>query len=494
MIAANACAWLNRGMPSRLFVRRAIVTTLVSAALSIFPAEAQTTNKVFRAGAATANITPWIGVQINGNFTWHSGTNVHDELHARCVVMDDGEHRLAIVVADSCMIYRETFDAAKQIVQKRSGLAPENILMSATHTHSAPASVSIFQAQADTNYQHFLSLRLADSVLRAIANMKPAKVGWGVGSEPKHVSNRRWKMQPGVKNINVFGKEDAVRMNPSPGSPELLEPAGPTDPQLPVLAVQSLDGKPIALLANYSLHYVGGTGGGIVSADYYGAFCSRVAQLLDAEHQEIPFVPMMSNGTSGDCNNMNFREVAKPQPNYEQINRVADDIAKNVVATYQKIQWHDWVPLKSAQTELTLGVRLPSAEEVAKAKTELEKAERINGQLRNRDDVYRRETVLMADFPKAVPLLLQAHRIGELGIVAIPCEVFVEIGLDIKKRSPLKPTFTIELANGYNGYLPTPEHHKLGGYETWRARSSYLEVEAAPKISAALFDLLSRVK
>ena len=56
--------------------------------------------------------------------------------------------------------------------------------------------------------------------------------------------------------------------------------------------------------------------------------------------------------------------------------------------------------------------------------------------------------------------------------------MFVEIGLEIKKKSPLKPTFTIELANGYNGYLPTPEQHELGGYETWRARSSYLEVDA----------------
>jgi hypothetical protein len=89
-----------------------------------------------------------------------------------------------------------------------------------------------------------------------------------------------------------------------------------------------------------------------------------------------------------------------------------------------------------------------------------------------------------------VELKLQAMRIGDLAICAIPCEVFVEIGLDLKKQSPFKHTFTVSLANGYNGYLPTPEHHALGGYETWRARSSYLEVDASTKITQTLVQLL----
>ena len=76
---------------------------------------------------------------------------------------------------------------------------------------------------------------------------------------------------------------------------------------------------------------------------------------------------------------------------------------------------------------------------------------------------------------------------------AIPCEVFTEIGLEIKKASPLPNTFTIELANGYNGYLPTPAQHALGGYETWRARSSYLEEDASPKVVTAVKELLASV-
>ena len=136
-------------------------------------------------------------------------------------------------------------------------------------------------------------------------------------------------------------------------------------------------------------------------------------------------------------------------------------------------------------------MRLPTAEDIARAKALLKKAG--PGPYRKREDIYARETMLLSKYPQTVRVKLQAIRIGNLGIVSSPCETFVETGLAIKQQSPLKPTFTIELANGYNGYLPTPEHHKLGGYETWRARSSYLAVDAEPKIRRTLLELLKQV-
>jgi hypothetical protein len=90
-------------------------------------------------------------------------------------------------------------------------------------------------------------------------------------------------------------------------------------------------------------------------------------------------------------------------------------------------------------------------------------------------------------------VILQAVRIGDVGIAAIPAEVFVEIGLDIRKRSPFAQTFTISLANGSYGYLPTPEQHKLGGYETWRG-TNRLEVEASAKMVDALTGLLTKLR
>jgi len=487
---------MRSNFPFRISPRFLFCCVTLLACCQLAVAEAK---KIFRAGAAASNISPWMGISINGNMSDHKGTNLHDDLHARALVLDDGETRLAIVVADSCMIYREIFDEAKKIVHEKSGLATENILMSATHTHEAPAAVSIFQSDANKEYQHFLTLRLADAVLQAINNLAPAKIGWAVGSEPRHVFNRRWKMKPGVINKDMFGgTNDLVRMNPRPGSPEILEPAGPTDPEVPILSVQSLDGKPMALLANYSMHYCGGTADHDFSADYFGAFCDRIGQLLGvppSREQEPAFVAILSNGTSGNCNSINFRETLRPQAPFEHMHRVANDVAEAAFAAYQKIEYHDWVPLKVAQKEILLGVRLPSKGEVEKAKIQLAKAPRPNGQLNSwSTDVYARETVLLSEFPAQMPLIIQTFRIGDLGIAAIPCEVFAEIGLELKKKSPFQPSFTIELANGYNGYLPTPAQHKLGGYETWRARSSYLETEASPKITSTVLELFHRLQ
>ena len=112
---------------------------------------------------------------------------------------------------------------------------------------------------------------------------------------------------------------------------------------------------------------------------------------------------------------------------------------------------------------------------------------------RNTIESYARETVLLSQMPPTREMKLQAVRIGELGITALPYEAFGSTGLEIKKRSPLKPTFNIDLANGYYGYLPPPDQHKLGGYTSWRARTSMLEVDAEPKVVATILELLETV-
>src|SRR5688500_780376 len=162
-----------------------------------FSAVAQS-GKVFKAGAAASNITPWLGVSINGGFRDHIATNVHDELHARCVVMDDGQTRLALVVVDSCMVPREIFDKAKRFASQRTGIPASNMLMSATHTHSAPTATPVFQSDPDPDYQKFLARRIADGVWRAANNLAPARIGWGSAQVPEHVFNRRWFMKPGT--------------------------------------------------------------------------------------------------------------------------------------------------------------------------------------------------------------------------------------------------------------------------------------------------------
>ncbi|MHC5541858.1 hypothetical protein ACYOEI_26870, partial [Singulisphaera rosea] len=170
------------------------------------------------------------------------------------------------------------------------------------------------------------------------------------------------------------------------------------------------------------------------------------------------------------------------------IDTVSESVANAAFAAYKTIRFRDQAPIVVRESLLPLKLRMPDAGEVARAKDVLAKAS--GRALQGLGEIYARETVLLSQGAPEAELKLQAVRIGDLGIAAIPCEVFSETGLAIKKFSPLKPTFTIELANGYNGYLPPPERHKLGGYETWRARSSCLEVDAEPKVRAEILRLL----
>lgn len=441
------------------------------------------------AGAFAQDVTPThFPISVNGGMADRKATAAQDPLHARCLVLDDGTTKLALVVVDSCMIPRELIDAAKALAEKKTGIPAKHMLISATHTHTAPTVAGVFQSDPDEKYVAFLTEKIAEGIAKAHANLAPAKLGWGVAAEPNQVFNRRWRMKPDVVSADPFGgKADRVKMNPGYQNPGLLEPAGPVDPEVSVLAVRSADDRPLAVLANYSLHYVGDRPA--LSADYFGVFADAIGRELKAGPG---FVGILSNGTSGDVNNVNYKDAApgKRVPG-ERSRLVAEAVAAAAKKAATASTYHDSATLAVAEKELELAVRKPTADDVTRAAAILEKAK--GRELKGVEEIYARETVLLAKYPDTVRAKVQAMRIGELGVVAIPCEVFAEIGLAIKRQSPLKPTFTVSLANGYNGYLPTPAHHALGGYETWRARSSYLEASASEKITAAAMELLGGV-
>lgn len=445
-----------------------------------------------RAGAYAADITPeFFPVSSNGGMTDRQATSAHDPLHARCLVLDNGETSIAIVVCDSCAIPREIFDAARQRASATTGIPAEHMLMSATHTHSAVTVTGLFQSEPEPAYVEFLKERIAEGITRAHRQLEPARVGWGVAEDPTQVFNRRWFTDSGIVNEDPFGRTtDVVRMNPGFDQSITDRPSGPVDPEIGLLSVQSVEGRPIALLANYSLHYVGGVPGDMLSADYFAEFASLIAQRIGATAVDPPFVGIMSNGTSGNINNIDY-SAAGPiaaQP-FERMRIVAASVADAAAGALDRIQYHAWVPLKVATREVELKVRKPDPAELQAAQAMLAGAG--PGPYSDRKLIYARETVLLSEYPETVRALLQAIRIGDLGIVSSPCETFVETGLAIKEGSPLQPAFCIELANGYNGYLPTPEHHEWGGYETWRARSSYLAADSEPFIRSTLLDLLS---
>lgn len=463
--------------------------------LGFLGGETSGAEKVFRAGAHAMEITPpKFPISVNGGMSDHFATGAHDPLNARCLVLDDGTTKIALVTCDSCMILRKVHDSARKQTEKLTGIPETNILISATHTHSAPSSANVFQSDADEDYMKFLAERIAAGIATAHEGLKPARIGWGVGENSDQVFNRRWKLKEGVTNADPFDrKRDVVQMNPGHGNMNKEVPAGPIDPKVTVIAVQDLEGKPVAAYANYSLHYVGGVPGDLVSADYYGVFAELLRQKLRGGEG---FLAMMSNGTSGDINNINYA-LDKPSVRgpMEQIRIVGESVSTTAAEAIGKIEYRDWVPLGVRVTELDLGVRKPAAEELTRAEKLVADAKQAGKkQLSTVQEIYARESLKLADYPEKVPVRLQALRIGDVGITAIPCEVFVEIGLELKEKSPFGTTLNVSLANGYNGYLPTARQHEWGGYETWRARSSYLEEGAAEKITAALLPMLEELK
>lgn len=469
-----------------------ILSLLLSASGGTYlPAQKQ----VFKAGASFSNVTPNLGDAIVGNTDMPPATYIHDQLYAKSLVLDDGTTKLAFVLIDNVSIDREVFDAAKKKIYDETGIPAGNILMAATHTHSGTSARGIgsrlrgwhLEEPLD-EYQAFLARRIADGVRVALANLEPAKIAWGSFDAPEHVFVRRWVMKDSVNS--PLGHKEIVRMNPGFLNPGMLRPSGPVDPEFSFLAVQSQAGKPIAILGNYSLHYVGGVPKGHISADYFAVFGNRLEELLGVRYQSPSFVGILSNGTSANVNNRDLTKPDEARAPYEKMQMVGSDLAERVYRKYKELKFKDWVPLGSSQTELTLAVRRADPELLSK----ISRVTSVPGKKPAVGAAYiPRILQLEYEWPDSIDVLIQVVSIGDLAITGIPFEVFTQTGLEIKSRSPFKDTFTVSLANGGYGYLPTPEEHKLGGYETWLSVNK-VEKEASTKISGRVIELMRQLK
>lgn len=451
-------------------------------------AEAKT---CLRAGAAKVDITPEPGVSLDGPISKNGPvTGVHDRLYARAVMLDDGTTRLAIVVSDACIIGPDVYDAAKAIVHKETGLATDRMLMAATHTHAAPRAIHISTGPLDDQYHEFLARQIAAAVLQAQKNLAPAQVGYGSFDKPEFIRCRRHLCEPGSVGENPFGESGERCKSVAGKSSAVIKPAGPIDPQVSILSLRQADGKPLAVLANFSVHYCGGYKRGQVSADYFGHFAQALEAKLDAGEDHPPFVGIMSNGTSGNAGAV--ERGGKKHAAFEWMKQSGQILANEALRVVNKIEYQSDMTLAMQEAELKFAVRRPDEERVAWAKAVLANPKGPHPHRWTR--VYAQETLHLSKYPETTTTKIQAIRIGDLGIVGLACEVFAETGLAIKKQSPLAATFSIELSNGYSGYLPPPEQHEIGGYETWPARSSHLEIQAEPRIRAEAIRLLCEVQ
>ena len=447
---------------------------------------------VFRAGAVAVDITPKLfPLNMPGGFSANMAEKAHDPLHSRALVLSDGVTTLAMVVVDNLGAGPEVVDEVKALASAKTGIPVDKMLICSTHTHTGPSLNK--RSDAATAYWKVFVDGVAGSIIQAHAALKPAAFGAAAHPLPDEVFNRRWYLKPGKMPLNPFGRLDKVKMNPGT-SPEVLDhPAGPTDPDITVISLQDTKRKPLALFANYSLHYVGGSPAGEMSADYFGEF-SRV--MPSRVRGDEGFVAMMSNGTSGDINNIPFGVVRPPREPFEQIRIVAQKAADTAWHALQKIEKHRQdITLGMVQREITLKYRRPSAQDIAEAKAILaikdkDAIEKLPRLAKN----YAGSVIGSAERPEAtITVKIQALRIGDLVVCGIPFETFVETGLDLKKRSLFPQTMVIGLANGRHGYLPTPEQHQLGGYETWLG-TNVVQEDASVILTQNLMEMLGELK
>jgi hypothetical protein len=448
-----------------------------------------------RVGTALVDVTPkTFPVLVNGGMTSRSIETVKSAVNARALVLDDGKERLAIVVVDSCMMGRPFLDEAKQLAAARTKIKPERMLISATHTHSAPASMGCLGTDADPVYVPYLREKLAEAIAAAEKTLTPAKVGWGSIDANEFTALRQWIRRPDRVVEDPFGNL-TVRANMHAGRnwDDAVGEAGPEDPELSMIAFQTRDGRPLAVLANFSMHYFGD---GAIGADYFGLFCEGLKKQIagdtpaEAKDGEAPFLGLLSHGCSGDIWRQDYTKPAGERGEKRTIDEYTAGLLERALAAYQKIEYRDEADLAMAEARMTLKYRVPDKQRVEWAKRVV--AEMGNRLPKTPTEVYAREQIIL-DERKQTEIVVQAVRIGEIGIATTPNETYALSGLKIKAHSPLKHTMVIELANGGDGYIPPPDMHSLGGYNTWAARSAGLEVDAEPKIVEQAIGLLERV-
>jgi hypothetical protein len=413
-----------------------------------------------RAGAAAVEINPPKGTPLAGYYSPRGAQMVLYNLYSKAIVLEQGDTRVALVVCDLISLPRFTVSEARRLIEKRTGIPGAHVMLSATHTHTGPAlkrgssTDALVGADKDLGqrYTENLPELIAKSVEEAKRKLTAIRPSVAIGKEDGISFNRRFLM-----------RDNTVSWNPRKLHPDIIRPAGPIDPDVGVLHLETPDGKALASYVNFALH-PDTTGGDAISADYPGVLSRLLAQSKGTD-----MVTVFANGC---CGNINHRDInwADRQQGPHEARRIGTALAGAVCKTYPRLR-----PL--AGTELRTNsalVKLPLAPIKA---AEIEQSRQVIQ--KNRDG-----KVPFLELVKAYQVLDVAARDGkpwevevqvvaignDVAIVSLPGEIFVELGLAIKKASPFAHTLLAELANGSIGYIPDRPAYPQGNYEVVSAR------------------------
>jgi hypothetical protein len=454
--------------------------------------------RVFKAGFAERDISPDIGMEAPGGYGKSYHRSFHDPCKARAAVFDDGKTRVAVVGLDLLFINRYLTKEIRADIAKRCGIKAENILLAASHSHSAgpvgmaepgdfdraPQFVKDLYYEkstiADPGFTLRLKKQVADAVVAADAARVEARMAVGFGHEDKVAFNRRLRMKSGL----TFS-------HPGAGNPDILGYAGPIDPQVGVIGVWDLKTNLLGVVVNYACHATTSPGG--ISASWIG---SMEQTLRGATGQ--PALPVVFlQGASGDVTQVdNLTKFQNPHPEEWWAivgGRVGAEVYKTLLLIRRGAGGD--IPVDVRSRVWSIPRRLPSAERVQRS---LELVKKDPKEVGATEWTFAKEIVLLDAIAQARPQVeveVQAIQIGPAVLVSNPAEYFVQYGLDIKRGSKFPFTFPVELANGIVGYVPTEEAFSPngGGYETRLTSYSNLEINAGRAIANAGIELANQM-
>ena len=428
---------------------------------------------MLHAGFHVADISPPVGASIPGGFAPRPGGGIHDPLEVRAGVFIGEDSSLALVGVDAVSLKTEDVNRARELAAALSPIPAEAIIVAASHTHSGGPANDVLGTSSDEHYREHIVRQIASAVAEAARDAVPAEVGWASGRAEGLAWNRRWWLADGSQGTHC-----------DPADEDVIERAGPDDPELLLLAARDLDGYPLGFVGNFTCH-VTVMGGPDFSADYPGAWSDLMEAATGA-----PLV--FFNGAMGDLTQVN-PELDLPQKGAEGVQRLGRALAGESLKLLADMQFTEAPEIASASEILQADFRHPTAEQLERDRETVAQAADDDY---SREAVFARERVALAEHIEAVgqePCHLIAARIGELAIASGPGQMFCEFGLDCKARSPFEQTMYVSIANGNAGYVPTPAAISTGGYEPTLCRGSKLAPETGGQMVDAQVQLLQQL-
>jgi neutral ceramidase len=436
-----------------------------------------------RVGAAEVVISPPVGTPMAGYYATRLSTGVHDDLHAKAIVIASGEQRVALVACDLVGIPPAVVEEARALIQTATGIPAGNVMISATHSHTGPlipdggARAASYGAELPIakRYRAELPAKIAESARLAAARLAPGRAAFGKGREDSVSFNRRF-----------FLKDGTVGWNPGKLNPNIVRPAGPIDPELPVVLFESTAGSAVGTYVNFALHQ--DTVGGLeVSSD----FAYTLSQIL-GRVKGSGMLTLFAQGASGNINHIDV-STKEPQKGHGEAARIGMILAGEVVKTYARLT-------AVADTGLRVTRRTVSLDP---AKLEAGDEERAHGIARQLDAGT---TVKFLDTVFACKALDTAARAGrpldaevqaialgnQVAWVALPGEIFTELGAAIKRASPFPLTIVVELAHGPVTYFPNSDAFPQGNYEVVTSRAARGSGERLAEAATSLLSELRR--